>query len=90
MPLPLVRLGRSVTQMIHNEIRQCDFCGSAFSPVREAQRFCSKDCHDSYYPLERKRALAAWRAQQRGSLFFSDTQLLADDDDVCNQFREAG
>jgi len=66
--------------MIHNEIRQCDFCGGAFSPVREAQRFCSKDCHDSYYPLERKRALAAWR--QRQTAFFNalDTTSSIDDE----------
>jgi len=56
------------------EVRYCDYCRSPFHPVRELQRFCCHVCHDLYYPLERKQALAAWRAQQRmqqAAKFFS-------------------
>jgi len=73
--------------MTNDEIRQCDFCGSSFHPVRELQRFCTKDCHDSYYPMERKQALAAWRAQQRlqrTAKFFSPAS--AEEDEI----RKAG
>jgi hypothetical protein len=48
------------------ELRTCEHCRSPFHRVREAQRFCKKDCHDQFYMEERRRALAAYRAQQRG------------------------
>jgi hypothetical protein len=47
------------------EVRSCDRCGAPFHPVRAAQRFCCTECHDQYYPLERKQALAHWRQLQR-------------------------
>jgi hypothetical protein len=68
--------------MMQDEIRQCDFCGSPFHPVRELQRFCTKDCHDSYYPQERKQALAVWREMQRRH------QMIMEDDDEMEQRRE--
>jgi hypothetical protein len=61
------------------EIRNCDRCGSPFHPVRERQRFCTTQCHDQFYMEERRRALAAWRAQRRlnGSLVEKAREALA-------------
>jgi DNA-directed RNA polymerase subunit RPC12/RpoP len=52
-------------------IRECAWCGRQFAPVRVDQRFDCRECLDKYFVEERKRALAAWRAQQRGSLFLT-------------------
>ena len=52
-------------------IRDCAWCGRQFAPVRVDQRFDCRECLDKYFVEERKRALAAWRAQQRGSLFLT-------------------
>jgi hypothetical protein len=43
----------------------CSYCGRVFERVRREQHLCSKDCHDSFFVEERRRALAAWREMQR-------------------------
>jgi len=63
------------------EVRHCDRCGTPFSPVRELQRFCSKDCHDQFYMEERRRALAHWREMQRQKIFgYRSTSSLEDEE----------
>jgi hypothetical protein len=69
------------------EIRKCEHCGSAFHPVREAQRFHSKECHDQFYMEERRRALATWR---RGLYFFQRDATLDGLDDEPQLRRRTG
>jgi hypothetical protein len=73
------------------DIRECDRCGSPFHPVRELQRFCSKDCHDDFYTEEKRHALALWRAQQRAGAFFGapSTTLDGPDEEVQSEKRRA-
>jgi hypothetical protein len=47
------------------EVRNCDYCGTGFEPIRHDQRFHSRECHDQYFMRERRLALAAWRQQRR-------------------------
>jgi len=70
------------------EIRTCEYCGVAFHPARELQRFHSLDCNRQFYMRERREALAAWRLQQRAAAFFGSTvQPVADEMDEHNTIR---
>jgi hypothetical protein len=55
----------------------CDWCGREFAPSRDGARFCSTACHDRYHIDERRKALAAYRAQRRveQSLYFFEADL---------------
>jgi hypothetical protein len=69
----------------------CDWCRREFIPIREGHRFCSVECHDNSHIDERRRALAAWRAQQRMASFFgSAIQPTADEMDKDNPLRRTG
>jgi len=62
---------------------KCNWCQRQFVPGTAWARFCSTRCHDSYHCDERKKAIAAYRAQQRverSASFFSSTMQPADDD----------
>jgi hypothetical protein len=43
----------------------CSCCQREFERVRRYQHLCSRDCHDSFFVEERRRALAAYREMQR-------------------------
>jgi hypothetical protein len=43
----------------------CSYCHREFERVRRYQHLCSRDCHDSYFVEERRRALDAYREMQR-------------------------
>ena len=61
----------------------CDWCQRKFVPSRDGARFCCTACHDRYHIDERRKALAAYRAQQRverSASFFSPTMQPVDDD----------
>src|SRR5262249_52059701 len=47
-----------------NRMLFCNWCSREFVARREGSRFCSTACHDRYHIDERRKALAAWRAQQ--------------------------
>jgi hypothetical protein len=69
----------------------CDNCGREFDRVRRSQHLCGRACHDQYFVEERRRALAAYRAQQRMASFFgSAIQPTADVTDEDNQVRRTG
>jgi hypothetical protein len=74
------------------EVRNCQYCGREYEPIRWDQKFCQRDCLDRWFLEERKEALKAWRAQRRLASFFGTTVQLPDDaDDDDNQYlREAG
>jgi hypothetical protein len=65
----------------NREVRICAFCGTAFHPVRELQRFHSKDCHDRFYVEERRKALEAYRAAQAARNFFTPLDSRSGDQD---------
>jgi hypothetical protein len=43
----------------------CEWCGRPILRNRIDRRFCGKDCNQAYYVEERRRAMVAWRVQQR-------------------------
>jgi DNA-directed RNA polymerase subunit RPC12/RpoP len=43
----------------------CSYCGREFERVRRYQHLCCRECHDQWFIVERRRALAAWREMQR-------------------------
>lgn len=89
--MPAYKVGEVYHMFDEREVRNCERCGAPFHPVRELQRFCSKNCHDHFYVEERRRALAAYRAQQRMASFFgSALQPTADELDKDNQLRRTG
>ena len=55
---------------------KCNWCHCEFVPGTACARFCSTACHDRYHIDERRKAIAAYRAQQRveqsGSFFQRD------------------
>jgi hypothetical protein len=69
----------------------CDWCQRQFVARRDGARFCSTACHDRYHIDERRKALAAYRAQQRversASFFSSALQPAADETDERNTVR---
>jgi hypothetical protein len=73
-----------------NGMAFCDWCQCQFTPIREGNRFCCQGCHDSYHIDERRRALAAWRAQQRGSLFLTPMHAEVEEIDEDNPLRRTG
>src|SRR5262245_4748830 len=68
-----------------------DWCGKEFVVRREGSRFCSTACHDRYHIDERRKALAAYRAQQQvertASFFNPGLQPVDDESDECNTIR---
>jgi DNA-directed RNA polymerase subunit RPC12/RpoP len=65
----------------------CSHCGRDFELVRREQHLCCRECHDQFFIGERRRAMAAWRSQQREASFFvQPTQ----DDDEDNRVRRTG
>jgi hypothetical protein len=69
----------------------CDWCQRQFTPSRDGARFCCTGCHDRYHIDERRKALAAYRAEQRlerSAYFFSSAlQPAADETDEHNTVR---
>jgi len=69
----------------------CDWCQRKFVPSRDGARFCCTACHDRYHIDERRKAIAAYRAQQRVerpvSFFSSALQPAADEMDERNTVR---
>jgi len=69
----------------------CDWCQRKFVPSRDGARFCCTACHDRYHIDERRKAIAAYRAQQRVerpvSFFCSALQPAADEMDERNTVR---
>jgi hypothetical protein len=49
---------------------KCNWCHCEFVPGTAWARFCSTRCHDSYHVDFRKKAIAAYKAQQRSLSFF--------------------
>jgi ribosomal protein L37AE/L43A len=71
--------------------KSCSHCRREFELVRREQHLCGRDCHHAWFVEERKRALAAWRAQQRIASFFGSTiQPTAEEVDEDNQLRRTG
>jgi len=66
---------KSLCVATEKQMMKCDWCHCEFVPGTAWGRFCSTSCHDRYHIDERRKAIAAYRAQQRverSLSFFTD------------------
>jgi hypothetical protein len=54
--------------------RRCEFCGAAYEPYRDTQRFCCRTHSDAWFQRERKRGVELLRKMQIDPIAEDETE----------------